>query len=1078
MNYQNIMLRGVIFSMIMIFYTFGHVTAQNLVRNPGFETGTFTPFWVTWGGSPNSTFGIVTNPCNSGNYSAELGGDKVYLYQPVNLEPNTTYKLLASVKTELGELAYLGANNFGEPEGTSRAFTSTTYKTDSLTFTTGDNPYNNPRIYIWKEFGPGRVWVDDFSLTAVTTGNLPDEPGGLGNYYVSPLGNDNNSGTSHEEAWKTIDKVNRMDFEPGDRVLFEGGQTFNGGIRLNISDSGTPENQIELGSFGNGRAVIDAQTGTGLSATDCEYVVINNLNFTGAGRNTGNTGNGLTFSYCSNIIVDSVEISGFQHSGLTAKNVGYNYRLTHVYAHDNGYAGIYISGTDKTSLSDIYIGYCIAEDNPGDPTVINNHSGNGIFGYNVTNMVIEYCKASDNGGDMPWNQNGPGGIWVAEADSVIIQYCISHNNKTRAGAKDGVGFDLDGGTTNSVIQYCLSYNNHGAGFGIYQYSNATNWENNTIRYCISENDGNISANGNVEIWNGTIINSEFKNLEFYNNVIYNENKPALYFLNHKNDGFNFRNNIFVSGSGKIYDRINGENFQGNNWYSLANNTTQDSLDFIAWAELNNQEILNDSIIGVYANPLFVNPGSSNLTNPLLLTTIDDYKVEEGSVVIDKGIDLELLFSINPGNRDYFGNPINQGMAFNMGVDQFADIQKINLIAGWNIFSANLAPADSNLMNILQPLIDGGKLKKVMDEEANTIEDRGIFGGWTNDIGNIISTEGYAINVTDSSKLRIYGSQVQLPVDIFLKKGWNIISWPAQTEQDGLDIFEVLITEGKLKKVMDEAGRTIEDRGVFGGWKNDIGNLTPGEGYKVNVTEDCFLKVEDDVFKSGNNLPTVQKTSYFTAVFKGNGINHMNLYLVDLPADVLNIGDELAIFDKEICVGSVKVQPHHLKSPSISIIASASDNLGVNGFTEGNAFTLKIWDSQQKRESDIISSVLSGPSHFTKNGSTFLSLKNLSITSLAKTAVLADAKINCYPNPFSNGLNVEINLENDSRVQVEVLNQLGQRVKVICPQNKLNKGKHLVRWNGKNSSNHPVSAGIYLVKAIIGDNVLFEKVIYQ
>ncbi|UCE98627.1 MAG: hypothetical protein JSV82_05405, partial [Planctomycetota bacterium] len=42
-------------------------------------------------------------------------------------------------------------------------------------------------------------------------------------YYVSPDGNDNNSGTSPAQAWKTISKVNTVDFDPGDAVYFEGG---------------------------------------------------------------------------------------------------------------------------------------------------------------------------------------------------------------------------------------------------------------------------------------------------------------------------------------------------------------------------------------------------------------------------------------------------------------------------------------------------------------------------------------------------------------------------------------------------------------------------------------------------------------------------------------------------------------------------------------------------------------------------------------------------------------------------------------------------------------------------------------
>jgi hypothetical protein len=546
-------------------------------------------------------------------------------------------------------------------------FTTTYYSTDSLVFTTGDEPGNNPEIYIWKGSGAGGAWMDNLKLIAETTGQLADEPGGAGVYYVRHTGNDSNTGTSPQDAWQSIEKINRVNFEPGDKVLFEGGQSFSGNIRLNQYDSGSSDNPVYFGSFGTGRAEIDAGSGSGLMATDCSYISIKNLNFKGDGRKTGNIGNGLVFSFCSDIKADSIDVSGFQHSGVTAKNVGRNYHFTFIHAHDNGFAGIFISGIDKNSLSDIYIGHCIADNNPGDPTVLDNHSGNGILVYQSKNIIIEYCKASNNGWDMPRTGNGPGGIWVAEVDNAIIQYCISHDNKTSVGGQDGLGFDLDGGITNSVIQYCLSYNNQGAGFGIFQYNGATEWRNNTIRYCISENDGNVSAGANILIWNGSRNKTEFQGLEFYNNVIYNSSRAALAFYDHYNLNFNFRNNIFVSKTSGVYNRINGENFQGNCWYTLNNNFYLDSLNFIAWAQANNQEMLNGAVVGMYANPLLTNPGNSNLTDPLLLSSVDNYKTTTGSVVIDAGLDLYSLFNIEPGNQDYFGNNIKQGPAFDIGI---------------------------------------------------------------------------------------------------------------------------------------------------------------------------------------------------------------------------------------------------------------------------------------------------------------------------------------------------------------------------------------------------------------------------
>jgi hypothetical protein len=46
---------------------------------------------------------------------------------------------------------------------------------------------------------------------------------------------------------------------------------------------------------------------------------------------------------------------------------------------------------------------------PGDPSILNNHSGNGIVVGNAEKVTIEYCEAANNGWDMPRQGNGPVG---------------------------------------------------------------------------------------------------------------------------------------------------------------------------------------------------------------------------------------------------------------------------------------------------------------------------------------------------------------------------------------------------------------------------------------------------------------------------------------------------------------------------------------------------------------------------------------------------------------------------------------------------------------------------------------------
>jgi len=73
-------------------------------------------------------------------------------------------------------------------------------------------------------------------------------------YYVSTQGNDANNGTSETTPWQTISKVNATKFQPGDSILFKGGETWN--EQLNITSSGTDGNPITYSSYGNGNKPI------------------------------------------------------------------------------------------------------------------------------------------------------------------------------------------------------------------------------------------------------------------------------------------------------------------------------------------------------------------------------------------------------------------------------------------------------------------------------------------------------------------------------------------------------------------------------------------------------------------------------------------------------------------------------------------------------------------------------------------------------------------------------------------------------------------------------------------------------
>jgi hypothetical protein len=112
-------------------------------------------------------------------------------------------------------------------------------------------------------------------------------------YYLSPDGDNTNSGNSPEKAWRTIDKVNDHDFLPGDQIFFEGGEEYPGTIMLSIVDGGTKDSPVVISSYGEGRAIINGMDSEGFKADSCTFLKIQDLIFSGSGRKSGNTADGL-----------------------------------------------------------------------------------------------------------------------------------------------------------------------------------------------------------------------------------------------------------------------------------------------------------------------------------------------------------------------------------------------------------------------------------------------------------------------------------------------------------------------------------------------------------------------------------------------------------------------------------------------------------------------------------------------------------------------------------------------------------------------------------------------------------------
>ena len=83
-------------------------------------------------------------------------------------------------------------------------------------------------------------------------------------YYVSSTnGDDCNNGEAPETAFGSLDRINNLELNPGDRILLERGSVFENQY-LHIKGRGTRSDRIEIGAYGEGTMPCIHSNGTGI----------------------------------------------------------------------------------------------------------------------------------------------------------------------------------------------------------------------------------------------------------------------------------------------------------------------------------------------------------------------------------------------------------------------------------------------------------------------------------------------------------------------------------------------------------------------------------------------------------------------------------------------------------------------------------------------------------------------------------------------------------------------------------------------------------------------------------------------
>jgi hypothetical protein len=502
-------------------------------------------------------------------------------------------------------------------------------------------------------------------------------------YYVDAIeGNDAADGRAAGSAWKSLDRVNKMEvFQPGDRILFKAGCSWTGQLRPR--GSGTRRQAITIDSYGNGgKPRIDGGAGNPdtLYLGNQSFWDISNLELTNQNpaKRNDRTRRGV-YVEARGRLVEGIRLRNLvihDIRGLVAVDADYN--------RGKDSAGIGFEVTDRANgarFDDLLVEGCdlYAIDSTG---IFTKGTGSvyprsaGWDEIKFTNIILQNNRIHDiaknavivrqlDGGiiqkntvwDTAFRARSGNQIFTRTCYGTVVQFNECYLNRATEDM-DGSAFDADLESPATVWQYNYSHDNK---FGLITFCTTAPDRDIVVRY-------NISRNDQGRIFN---INYNFTSAGIYNNTVYipAHLSPQILWETNARTGENFsgsqsyffnNNLVYNLSPTATYNLNSNHNTQRHTTRTLRNNC------FFGHQPAGGPQAIpagpyhtySDNITG---DPMLVDPGSGAIG----MDTLPGYRLRSASCCIRAGISI-------PGNggRDFWGNPLPDGNP-DIGAHQFS-----------------------------------------------------------------------------------------------------------------------------------------------------------------------------------------------------------------------------------------------------------------------------------------------------------------------------------------------------------------------------------------------------------------------
>ncbi len=531
-------------------------------------------------------------------------------------------------------------------------------------------------------FGPLAVALTTILCATGALLTLPGPPADSAgrSYHVRPGGDDEQNGLSPETAWRTLTRASEAVLEPGDRLLIRAGASYRGPLVLGPEDAGDAEAPVRVGSYGEGRARIEAAGTAGVLLHNTAGVEIRDLEITGDAAAYADSGGIKMYSDLAgggkleHVVVSGVEVSGFNNGveiGGGPGATGFrDVRVGDCELHHNKEAGLATYGPAFDASDPAYAHENVhvirveAHHNAGDPANSRRNTGSGIILGAVRDGSVKHSTAHHNGAESAADApEGPEGIWTYDSTGVVIAHNAAYLNRS-GGPTDGGGFGLDNNVSRSSLRYNLSFGNDGPGYLIYTSRKNAAHTGNVVAFNISSYDVRERPHPG---YGGVTVAGRVHDLHVHHNTVVGNadgrNRAPALILGPGLSKVRVRNNVLVTDGAPLVKASAPRSpravlLQGNDYFVTDGPWalswgSHDYGSLSAWRAATGQERLRGAATGMSADPRLTGG-----TEPLeRVGDAEGFVPAADSPLPGAALPLRLLFGVDRGPVDHFGRPL-------------------------------------------------------------------------------------------------------------------------------------------------------------------------------------------------------------------------------------------------------------------------------------------------------------------------------------------------------------------------------------------------------------------------------------